>query len=309
MNLLNFLSENTICQLLLDYIDIDLDLRNLSLTCKTLRKQVPKNITNLQLTIFQKVPILQHLRKLNVAGKTNIHIPYLPKLNKLNCSKTYLRELSIYNCHNLIYLNCSYNRLTHLPEMPNLTYLDCRGGDKLVLSKMPKIKTLISGFAYFDLNDYPNLEELTCTGILDLNIPDKLINLKHLECKNCIFIDPFPSSLTKIQVMNLENCKNIKIYETFINLEYLTLNDCSDVSLSEYLPNLKYLSLEETTEILSISPHYINLEELNIKGTGINYIPKSFLTKLVRIDKDEEDGDKEYFTEPDSVDEEESDEE
>ena len=106
---------------------------------------------------------------------------------------------------NLTHLNCSYNQITQLPELPsNLTFLDISHCVNLNL-----IESLPNSLEFFDcsynqintLPDLPyNLKQLYCAFNILNSLPNLPYNLTHIDCSfnNLTSLPYLPENLSHI---------------------------------------------------------------------------------------------------------------
>lgn len=115
-----------------------------------------------------------------------------------------------------------------------------------------------------------NLTELNCKGCkLIKKIPEELINLKHLDCKN-----------TKIK----------EIPKELINLDYLCIHKTRIQEIPKELNKIIYLFCDETP-VKEIPKELINLKYLHCIYNKVTKIPKElihlkFLNCIRKIDWD-----------------------
>ena len=156
----------------------------------------------------------------------------------------------------IIYLNCSYNKLTKIPKFPNLEELRCFSNNLTILPEYPNLQKLdCSDNLIKTLPEYPNLKELNCS-YNNLTSLQKYPNLQKLYCSNneLISLPEYPNLIK----LNIESNNLISLQE-YHNLEELLCSNNKLSSLPEY-PNLKELFCSNN-KIKSL-PKYPNLQEL-----------------------------------------------
>ena len=96
------------------------------------------------------------------------------------------------NYDNIIYLDCSYNKLTELPELPkSLKKLRCKYNKLTSLPKLPNSLKLLSceNNQLTSLPELPNsLIKLVCWNNQLTSLPELPNSLQHLSCDNNKFI-------------------------------------------------------------------------------------------------------------------------
>ena len=171
----------------------------------------------------------------------------------------------------VISIDCSYNKLTQLPEnmnFPNLQKLDCSGNQ---LTRLPKNMNL------------PNLQELYCYGNKLTQLPENmnLPNLQKLYCWN--------NKLTKLpENMNFPNLQKLYCYNNeliqlsenmnFPNLQELHCwnNKLTQLSKNMNLPILQklYCYNNKLTQ-LPKNMNLPNLQDLNCWNNKLTQLPEN----------------------------------
>lgn len=141
----------------------------------------------------------------------------------------------------------------------------------------------------FDLIFFKNLKYCTLINMnisdKELDVLNKLQNLKFLQLDNCIFSNNKKLQL-KLSDLVINNCSNVKmhIYEDITSLENLHIVNCENVDITgiSKLNNLsklflQNLQLDEINEVELIK----SLKYLNLNGSKITNLDKiSKLTEL-----------------------------
>ena len=162
--------------------------------------------------------------------------------------------------------NTEIRRLCNLPE---LTHLNC---SETNIRYIP--------------NTFVELKELDCSNcLLMYNIPNTLTKLKTLTCYNCPQMEKIPNTLTKLKKLNFAHCKKIsEIPAEFVNLKEL---NCTGCSLIRFLPNtltqLTFLNCSFCSGIPEIPAEFINLETIHCSYTNIQYINITNMGKLTKV--------------------------
>ena len=121
----------------------------------------------------------------------------------------------------VVYLNCSDNNLTIIPEYPNLKILYCFNNQLTSLPEYSNLKKLnCSNNELINLPEYPNLQELYCSNNKLTSLPE-YPNLQSLDCQNNILttLQEYPN-LQYLYCSNNELTSLPKIY-TWNNLNYI----------------------------------------------------------------------------------------
>lgn len=176
---------------------------------------------------------------------------------------------------NLTELDCSYNKITELPQLPpKITTLDCSSNNITELSNLPTALTTLrcalndlSSFDFSKLSTLKNLEELDCS----FNKMKELINL--------------PTTLTTLRcVGNDLSSFDFSKLTTLKNLEKL---DCSYNNLAVFdvpnLNNLKILDLSNN-QLTRLSVSLSKLEELDCKNNQLTDLDVSSCRRLDDLD-------------------------
>jgi Leucine-rich repeat (LRR) protein len=162
------------------------------------------------------------------AGFIPIDIPSMPNLVELIVYEAFI--IKINNHPKLERLNCSYTFVEELPEyMPTLKTLLCSRTKITKLPNMPNIETLeIDNTAVSHLGYYPKLKSLDCSDTLITELP---YDMPHLQLLNCEFtkISKLPyipevwhlnigdSLITELPSYELHNLETLDIDNTKIS--------------------------------------------------------------------------------------------
>ncbi len=216
------------------------------------------------------------------------------KLKYFNCSKSHLKQIEKLKYIDLIWLDCSLNRITSIPDhMRKLEYFDISDNNL---------------YSTIDFSNYPKLKYL----MISSNSIDKIINLQegliYLDISNnpIYEINNLPSSLeyllavgTKINSINFTNLTSLIYLDISINnfenqdifnglpdqLKYLNCSQC-EISHLDNLPthlnklicinnNIKTLNmLPETLEYLDCDHN--DIMELDNLPIGLSHLICSF---------------------------------
>ena len=205
----------------------------------------------------------EDVTKLDISLKYSFILPCLKnytQLIELDCAYNYIHKLPELP-DTLRHLNCGMNHLVLLPKLPNLITLMCGANHIKRLPKLPDTlkKLYCSSNQLNTLPRLPNLEELSCSEnmLVRLKIPDSMKKLYC--CKN--YID------------NLKLPTNLEILHCVYNvIETLKLNkelrelECSNNKLT-------CITFNETITKANISCNRIRKNPL---------LPKSILTLNIR---------------------------
>ena len=176
---------------------------------------------------------------------------------------------------NLTTLNCSFNEITELPQLPpKLTTLNCAGNNIAELPNLPTTLTTLdcagndlSSFDFSRLSNLKNLEELDCS----YNKMKELINL--------------PTTLTTLRCAG--NDLSSFDFSKLTNLTNLEKLDCSSNNLAVFdvpkLNNLKILDLSDN-QLTQLSVSLPILEELNCKNNQLTDLDVSSCSRLDDLD-------------------------
>lgn len=180
---------------------------------------------------------------------------------KLDISNKKLYILPHINYNNLIKLNCAYNFLESIDELPpSLIYLDCSHNILQHLPTLPcNLETLNCNYnSLVDLNISENLKILNCSNnkIITINIPDHN-NIKHINCSYNKLITF--TKLKKIKTLDIKYNNLKKLYLISPLLKHL---DCSN-------NDLNYLSIKSKI-IKNLNCSYNSLKKL----PSLQYIEK-----------------------------------
>jgi hypothetical protein len=215
----------------------------------------------------EKINILNKMIDIYKMSTFNIesHLDSLPsnteKINISNKNLTYLPSLERF--YQLKELNCSWNKLTKLPNLPyTLEILDC--SDNLIL-KIPYLSN--------------KLKELNCSNNKLTNIPNLPNTLQKLYCSynKLTQLDNLPHSLEMLwcdnnQITQLDNLpQNLEIL-------YCTYNPLSSFIL-EY-----WKGITKLRKIYFISKYSSRLERYYIKNVRNKRINKDYIDILYSPD-------------------------
>ena len=219
-----------------------------------------------------------------------------------------ISEINVYNNNNiwsldgiqyfenLEVLNCSYNDLVSLPELPSgLTDLNCKGNDLISLSELPSNLSYLN-CEFNDLISLPelpnSLTDLNCKGNDLISLPVLPSNLTYLNCYNndIVNLPVLPNNLTYLDcrfnhLVSLpelpNNLTNLNCYyNDLVSLPELPINltslDCSHndlVSLPELPVNLTSLSCS-SNDLNSLPELPVNLTSLYCSSNDVNSLPE-----------------------------------
>jgi len=207
--------------------------------------------------------------------------------------KEYETFEDIINNDLVIILDCSNNKLTHLPEnmnFTNLRELNCNNNNLTYLPitmNFPKLKELYcrhNNLSYLPKTTHlSNLEILICNHNQITHLPDTmdLPNLKELYCQNNnLTYLPDNMNLPNLEKLNLDNNNLIHLPENMIfpNLQVLY---CRNNNLRQLPNNMNLLKLQHlncSNNKLIYLPLTINLPNLEILycyGNQLKYLPKN----------------------------------
>ena len=193
-------------------------------------------------------------------------------LKYFDCSHNNLKQINKLKYINLIWLNCSNNQLTSIPEkMLELEYLNIAYNrlSMVDLTNYPKLKFLI-------LNNQSSIKQLQI-----INLPDKLIWLNCSETN----IKNLPDSMSLLEYLDCSNCYSLDKQFDFVGypkLKYLNLSSCDKTEKISNLPGgLVYLDLSNGT-ISELHDLPIGLEYLLAIKTGIKSFDKIFKMKNLK---------------------------
>ena len=157
---------------------------------------------------------------------------------------------------------------------PFLTHVDFRGFD-------------FSKWTEKDIQEFiQNCEKIQCLYISTNKIssfPDRIAQLKVLDCRGCARIKSLPSQMEKLLNLNCSNTPIMQLPEGMLSLQVL---DCGNTLIGpkfpDYLHNLRELdcSWNRITELPKVMS---NIEKLNCSSTKISELP-SGMRLLVELD-------------------------
>lgn len=169
---------------------------------------------------------------------------------------------------NLTILDCSFNEITELPQLPSkLTTLNCSSNNIAELTNLPTTLTTLkcayndlSSFDFSKLTTLKNLEELDCSSnnLIEFNVPD-LDNLKILNLSG--------NQLTQLSV-SLSNLEELNCNDN--QLTDLDVSSCSrldDLRCNNNL--LTQLSLQNNRALSFLHCESNRLTELDLSQCGL----------------------------------------
>jgi Leucine-rich repeat (LRR) protein len=194
----------------------------------------------------------------------------LKNLIRLNCKDNIITEIDSSELPSkLEYLDCSYNRLTYIPELPeNLTTLICSNNEITGLPNLPKyLGTLICS--------YNNLE--TLEGVSSSNLPE---SLTYLDCSyNKIKRIYEVPTFIKIFIIKGNPIKeSIKFGESELDLnQYINLTN-DDIESDEEMEEIKEITnlINEGQDILIDDGEEIKLFDRNYIIENVVFKNKSY---------------------------------
>lgn len=157
------------------------------------------------ITELPKLP--KNLKELNCYGNKLTKIPELPKnLKELTCYGNKLTKIEINELHDLITLDCRYNKLKKLPNLnlhKRLLYLFCSENKLKKLPELPDSLQLLrcENNKLHTLPYLPNnIEQLYCDSNQLKKLPLLPRKLERLVCCNnhLTELPPFPPKLTAV---------------------------------------------------------------------------------------------------------------
>ena len=194
------------------------------------------------------------IKKLYINDNTKINdLPFLSHLTHLYMpSNELIRQNAIYNLHNLLYLDISYNRnIFDISHLTSLTVLNAKN----------------TFCKHNNINGLTNLTILDISlNVCQINI-FCLINLKKLYANyNPIEYNSQLLSLTNLTELAIADNRYLNDIGYLTNLTYLNAqNTIVDQNSINKLCNLRTLDISNNSTIRSIS-HLTNLTELHIGG-------------------------------------------
>lgn len=211
-------------------------------------------------------------------------------LKYFDCSHNNLKQINKLKYINLIWLNCSNNQLTSIPEkMLELEYLNIAYNRLSIvdLKNYTKLKFLILNNQSLMLNEQSLMLGEQSSSIKQLqiiNLPDKLIwlNCSGTNIKN------LPDSMSLLEYLDCSGCNCLDKQFDFIGypkLKYLNLSSCNKNEKISNLPDgLVYLDLSNGTisELPELPDLPIGLEYLLAINTGIKSFDKIFKMKNLK---------------------------
>ena len=138
----------------------------------------------------------------------------------------------------IIELDCSYNQLTILPELPNVQKLDCSGNELTALPELPNVKILCCPFNQLTmLPELPNIQWLNCSynGLTEL---PELPNVQKLDCSYNLL-----STLPELPQITILVCYNnqLTVLPELPNMEEREINCCINNLFSSKLRKWKII--------------------------------------------------------------------
>ena len=200
---------------------------------------------------------------------------------KLDISVKHLRILYLKTYTQLVELDCGYNYIQKLPELPEtLRHLNCGMNHLTRLPKLPNLITLICSANHIQrLPKLPDtLKKLNCSSNM-LNTLPRLPKLEELSCsKNGLYRVKLPDSI-KIFYCYSNFIKNLKLPN------YLEVLHCEDNTIETLELNKHLRELECSDNKLTHITFNESLTKANISCNRINKIsnlPNSILTLNIR---------------------------
>ncbi len=197
-------------------------------------------------------------------------ITYTRENDCINIELNDYTSLSFMNYNNLIDLNCSYNQLTELNDLPDsLLYLNCRQNKLKKINLPPNLKTFECTHNQIERLKMPDsLEEVYCAYNQIKKITHISKSLKKFNCVNnkLMKLPPIPKDLIYLCVAG-----NINLSLPILNNNLKKLN-CSSCKIEkiDYLPeSLEYIYLTGNNRISKLPFIKQKLNTLNIKSTNI----------------------------------------
>ena len=185
---------------------------------------------------------------------TDLYLKSAPELTALQVSHNDLKVLVLSGCHDLTYLDCSYNRLTtidYMDKADSLIYLD--------ISHNLLDNTLFSPLA---TQHYQVLKHLICNNTLvDGIVLDNLPALETFECSH-------NSQLTGLSLISMPALETVKFTDNPLCLSS-SINDCPSLDSLDFTNNvqLRQLFVMNNAKLksldLSVAP---NLENVSCSG-------------------------------------------
>jgi hypothetical protein len=160
----------------------------------------PEQVPNLEKLVIEDcvddslIPVYEKLKILclkNVSKKL-YSLPLMPKLENLECSSSYIRELPEYPLLKSLILD--YN--SSLKNVPFIETL-----------KMLKI---IYNSQITELPDYPNLDTLSVNSCASLVLLPNSPGITELNVNNCPLLTNIPSILSNLKTLRVVNCDNLR---------------------------------------------------------------------------------------------------
>jgi hypothetical protein len=193
----------------------------------------------------------------------------------INIELNNYRILSFLNYNNLTDLNCSYNQLIELNNLPDsLLYLNCRQNKIKNIILPPNLKTFECTYNQIERLKMPDsLEEVYCASNEIKNIIHISKNLKYFNCfDNNIKVFPsLPDNLIEL-IVSKNKIKKLPLLNE--KLKILRCGAC-DILKIDYLP--------ESLEIICLSGNKQLYELPKIRSNILNYFNCSFTN--IEIDK------------------------
>lgn len=253
---LSFISEcNDITKLNItrcEYLDDVSELDNLNNIIELNITRSDGNKDDADDIIIKGLPECYNIKELNISGtifECICRLEHYTKLEKLNISFTYLREIDlplISVLTNLTYLNircCEIEDISNLSSLINLEYLDLYHNPIVNLYPIENFKKL------------KHLDISNCCWITNLTPLKKLINLEYLDMSDedsCNYYDSIPYNINEIS--NLKKLNTLKMN----GKGFIKINNVNN------LINLKHLEVNCTYIYSEIISKLVNLEVLSI---------------------------------------------
>ncbi|QYB17376.1 E3 ubiquitin-protein ligase [Pacmanvirus S19] len=205
------------------------------------------NISNQDLYNLPKTSLWEKVTHLNCAYNMLTVLPEMPNLESLEA--TFCDLVSLPELPKIKYLDCSYNQLTELPKLPNAVSINCCRNRIVSLPELPNVKFLdCSDNQLTELPEMPLITEIHCDTNQLTSLP-KMDNLTDLFCAR----------------------NQISVINNYPGLKYLS---CSRNQLTQLpsFPNLKHLDCSDNQ--ITVLPMLPKIEELECTDNQITIMPK-----------------------------------